>query len=80
MKHIIVCVTIFLSILSFSINSQAKLFSNSYVSFELPPRWDCQSEATEWICRSEQKSDAQTAIIILTAKKVGPTEFQQFIS
>lgn len=69
MKHIIV-----LFITLFAINSHAKLFSNSYVSFELPPRWDCQSEATEWICRSELKSDAQTAIIILTAKEVGPTD------
>lgn len=69
MKHIIA-----LFIILFAVNSHAKLFSNSYVSFELPPRWDCTSEATEWICRSEQKTDAQTAIIILTAKEVGPTD------
>lgn len=72
MRHLIA-----LFILVFSINSNAKLFSNSYVSFELPPRWDCTSEATEWICRSEQKSDAQTAIIILTAKEVGPADSLQ---
>lgn len=69
MKNLLV-----IPILVFSIQAQAKLFSNSYVSFELPPRWDCQSEATEWICRSEMKPDAQTAIIILTAKEVGPTD------
>jgi hypothetical protein len=58
----------------FSTPSHAKLFQNSYVSFELPPRWDCHSEGTEWICRSEIKPDSQTGIIILTAKEVGPTD------
>lgn len=58
----------------FSFQAHAKLFSNSYVSFELPPRWDCTSEETEWICRSELPNDARTAIIILTAKEVGPTD------
>jgi hypothetical protein len=69
MKYLLI-----LFIIAFTIQSQAKLFSNSYVSFELPPRWDCISEATEWVCRSEQKLDAQTAIIIVTAKEVGPTD------
>lgn len=77
MKHIIVYLSVFSGIILFGFNSQAKLFSNSYVNFELPPRWDCQSEATEWICRSDQRGDAQTAIIILTAKEVGPTDSLQ---
>jgi len=63
--------------------SNAKLFQNSYVSFELPPRWDCSSEGTEWICRSQIKQDSQTAIIILTAKEVGPsdglTQYQSYL-
>lgn len=74
MKHLRVFFSSALLVTAFSATSHAKLFSNSYVSFELPPRWDCQSEATEWICRSDLKSDAQTAIIILTAKEVGPTD------
>lgn len=69
MKFIIVLI----SLVIFE-TSNAKLFSNSYVSFELPPRWDCTAEGTEWICRSEQKGDAQTAIIILTAKEVGASD------
>lgn len=58
----------------FPVFSHAKLFSNSYVSFELPPRWDCRSEGTEWICRSQDKKESREAIIILTAKEVGPTD------
>lgn len=69
MKYILITALFFLCI-----SSEAKLFSNSYVSFELPPRWECNAEGTEWICRSELKSDAQTAIIILTAKEVGPSD------
>ena len=30
---------------------QAKVFRNSYVSFELPAKWDCYLENTAWICR-----------------------------
>jgi hypothetical protein len=70
MKYLI----LFFAVVFFQVPSHAKLFQNSYVSFELPPRWDCHSEGTEWICRSELKPDAQTAIIILTAKEVGPTD------
>lgn len=54
-------------------NAQAKTFMNSYVSFELNSRWNCTSEMTEWICRSEQSSQAP-AIIILTAKEAGPQD------
>lgn len=31
--------------------SQAKTFTNSYVSFTLPKSWDCYLENTAWICR-----------------------------
>lgn len=51
--------------------SHAKLFSNSYVSFELPPHWNCYLEKTEWICRSEMAGAQKEAVIILTAKEVG---------
>ncbi len=29
----------------------AKVFRNSYVSFELPSKWNCYLENTAWICR-----------------------------
>lgn len=31
--------------------AEAKVFRNSYVSFELPNKWDCYLENTAWICR-----------------------------
>lgn len=54
--------------------SQAKLFQNSYVSFELPPRWECEVDKTEWICRSDNLSSQKEAMIVLTAKEVGPMD------
>ena len=52
----------------------AKLFSNAYLSFELPNHWKCQLEGTEWTCRSEFKEKSVQAIIVLTAKEMGPTD------
>ncbi len=54
--------------------ASAKTFTNSYVSFELPDKWDCALEQTEWVCRPTAADQAQQAIIILTAKEVGPTD------
>lgn len=66
---------VFFSIaLLFSLNTQAKLFSNSYVSFELPPNWSCKVAGTEWVCRSSDKDQARQAIIVLTAKEQGPND------
>ncbi len=52
----------------------SKTFSNSYISFELPPSWNCVLEQTEWICRSIDTKESKEAIIILTAKEVGPLD------
>ncbi len=54
--------------------SQAKSFSNPYISFEIPDRWNCTLEHTEWVCRADDPKDKREAIIILTAKEVGPTD------
>jgi LPXTG-motif cell wall-anchored protein len=54
--------------------AEAKLFKNAYVSFQLPSRWNCHLEKTEWICRSSHAKDKREAIIILTAKEVGPQD------
>jgi hypothetical protein len=58
--------------------AQAKTFRNAYVSFELPERWDCVLEQTEWVCRTNGAggvgADNREAIIILTAKEVGPSD------
>ncbi|MGE0633043.1 MAG: hypothetical protein AB7O96_11580 [Pseudobdellovibrionaceae bacterium] len=54
--------------------ASAKQFRNAYIAFELPDSWKCVLEATEWVCRSEFDREAREAIIILTAKEVGPTD------
>ncbi len=59
--------------------AQAKVFRNNYISFEMPDTWRCNLEQTEWVCRSESLKESKEAIIILTAKEVGPTDsFQQY--
>lgn len=53
---------------------QAKVFRNAYIAFEMPDDWNCTLEQTEWVCRSQKAPDSKEAIIILTAKEVGPTD------
>ncbi|MGE0763707.1 MAG: hypothetical protein AB7N80_10555 [Bdellovibrionales bacterium] len=69
-------------LLTLAISAEAKLFTNSYVSFELPPNWDCSREGTEWLCVSQfEKSQQKEAIIVLTAKEVGPADtLQQYMA
>ncbi len=62
----------FSTILLFTLNVQAKIFSNSYVSFELPANWVCKSEGFEYTCVNKFSEKQKKAIIILTAKKKGP--------
>jgi hypothetical protein len=54
--------------------ANAKTFRNAYIAFELPEGWNCALEATEWVCRSQDPKSAKEAIIIFTAKEVGPTD------
>lgn len=54
--------------------AQAKLWRNAYVSFEMPDTWNCVLEQTEWVCRSTDPKESREAIIILTAKEVGPMD------
>lgn len=55
-------------------SAHAKLFRNAYVSFELPPNWNCKLEGSEWVCENDFSAKTKEAIIILTAKEVGPTD------
>jgi hypothetical protein len=60
-----------------SFNSNANVFRNAYISFEMPNNWKCVLEQTEWVCRSDPEKfqkESKEAIIILTAKEVGPTD------
>jgi hypothetical protein len=79
MKKII----IFIALQLFCFITHAKLFTNSYVSFQLPPNWNCKVAGTEWTCRSSNNEQARQAIIVLTAKEVGPNDnfayFNQYL-
>lgn len=56
-------------------SASAKTFFNSYVSFELPERWECDLRDTEFVCRnSNDPKSKREAVIILTAKEVGPQD------
>lgn len=63
-----------LCVLFLTFTAEAKRFRNAYVSFELPPNWNCQLEGTDWVCTNQFQQRAKEAIIILTAKEVGPTD------
>src|SRR5882757_6856334 len=54
--------------------ASAKRFRNAYVSFELPPNWNCKLEGAEWVCENDYSKKQKEAIIILTAKEVGPSD------
>lgn len=59
--------------LSFEV-ATAKQFKNAYISFEIPDRWNCILEATEWVCRSGDLNESKEAIIVLTAKEAGAND------
>lgn len=63
-----------LLVILLSFSAHAKVFRNAYIAFEMPETWKCNLEQTEWVCRSEQTKESKEAIIILTAKEVGPTD------
>lgn len=67
-------VFMFASALFMSSVGQAKSFHNAYIAFDLPDKWNCTLEQTEWVCRAENEKEAKEAIVILTAKEVGPTD------
>jgi hypothetical protein len=71
-------IVLILAVLIGSINpANAKQFKNAYISFEIPERWNCILEATEWVCRSQDTNESKEAIIVLTAKEVGPSDSLQ---
>lgn len=66
---------IFLLLFCFvSISANAKLFQNTYVSFEIPEEWECKSFGTDWVCHSQLKGKNVEALITSTAKIAGPND------
>lgn len=51
-----------------SANSFAKTFANQFVEFQLPEKWECALDGTEWVCQSTDEQKKRDAIIVLAAK------------
>lgn len=63
-----------LSVALISSVGSAKIWRNSYLSFEIPDAWKCNLENTEWVCRAGSDKESKEAIMVLTAKEVGPMD------
>ena len=59
---------IFLGAILFATSSEAKIFSNQFIEFQLPDKWECQLDGTEWVCQSTDEQKKRDAIIVLAAK------------
>lgn len=75
---------ILIAVLLGSINSWAKTFKNSYISFEMPANWSCTQDGAAWTCNPANAIEEREAIIVLTAKIAGPGEtmasFKDYLS
>lgn len=52
-------------------SAHAAKFTNQFVEFELPPKWQCSLEGAEWVCQSTDEDKKKDAIIVLAAKLKG---------
>ena len=64
----------FFSLVFFAFQAQAKLFQNTYVSFEIPESWECKAFGTDWVCHSQLKGKNVEALITSTAKIAGSND------
>lgn len=63
-----------LALLVLPLTAQAKIFKNSYVSFEVPDNWNCIQEGVAWTCTPATPIEAREAVIVLAAKVAGPED------
>lgn len=49
-------------------SAYAKTFSNQFIEFQLPEKWECALDGTEWVCQSTDEQKKRDAIIVLAAK------------
>ena len=67
MKYITLLIAFFI----FVSPAQAKLFKNSYISFEIPNTWSCKAFGTDWVCQNQTRKKRLEALITSTAKIAG---------
>lgn len=54
--------------------AEAKIFQNSYVSFEIADNWTCLQEGVAWTCTPLDPVQSKEAVIVLAAKIAGPED------
>ena len=52
----------------FASEGKAATFANQFIEFQLPEKWACQLDGTEWVCQSTDEQKKRDAIIVLAAK------------
>jgi len=57
-----------------AVNTEAKTFQNSYVSFDVPDNWNCLQEGVAWTCSPTNPVEMKEAVIVLAAKIAGPED------
>ena len=63
-----------LSISGYALHLEAKPFSSSYLQFEIPNDWNCNFRKTYYYCSNANTKTSKEALIILTAKQIGPED------
>lgn len=63
-----------LILLAFALQSEAKTFQNSYISFDVPNNWNCLQEGVAWTCTPQNPTESKEAVIVLAAKVAGPED------
>ncbi len=48
--------------------AEAGTFANQFIEFQLPEKWECKLDGTEWVCQSTDEQKKRDAIIVLAAK------------
>lgn len=62
-------------------SAEAKVFQNSYVSFEVPDNWTCAQEGMAWTCTPSGFNESKEAVIVLAAKVAAPEDnLQNFLT
>jgi len=65
---------IFILVLAWTFQVQAKTFSNSFLSFTLPDSWICNLEGVAWVCAPKGPKDENEAVIVMAAKVASPED------
>lgn len=58
----------------FAVQTEAKTFQNSYVSFDVPDNWACLQEGVAWTCTPSDPKGSREAVIVLAAKVAAPED------